>query len=132
MKKGSYIVVDGEPCVVLSNEHSKAGKHGHAKSRIVCVGLFDQKKRSLTMPADSPVDIPEIKKRTVTITYIEGETVGVMDSETYETFELPYPDDPDLKGGLEALKAEPEKMGEHQLEIWDILGSRVIKRLIRP
>ncbi|MHA1730521.1 MAG: translation initiation factor IF-5A [Promethearchaeota archaeon] len=130
LRKGSYLVVEGEPCLVLSNEHSKSGKHGHAKSRITCVGLFDKKKRSLTFPADTGVDVPEINKRTASISYIEAGTVGLMDQESFESFEVDWPDDDELKKKLELLQQDPDKAAASQVEVWDVLGSRVIKRVM--
>ena len=44
-------MVDDEPCIIKSTERSKSGKHGHAKVRVVCVGMFDENKRSLTIPS---------------------------------------------------------------------------------
>ncbi len=130
LKKGSYLVVEGEPCLVLSNEHSKSGKHGHAKSRITCVGLFDQKKRSLTFPADAGIDVPEINKRTATISYIEPNMIGVMDQDTFESFEVKWPEEPDMRQKLEGLQQDPDKAAASQLEIWDVLGMRVVKRVM--
>ena len=34
LKVGSYIVIDGEPCRIVSYDHSKPGKHGSAKARV--------------------------------------------------------------------------------------------------
>ncbi|GAG99185.1 unnamed protein product, partial [marine sediment metagenome] len=59
LKKGSYVIEDGEPCLIKSIEKSKSGKHGHAKMKVVCVGLFDGNKRSLTIPSGHMVDTPE-------------------------------------------------------------------------
>ena len=58
-KKGNYFVPVGatEPFQVLTNDHSKSGKHGHAKSRIGCVGLFSGKKKSISMTADTSCEI---------------------------------------------------------------------------
>lgn len=129
LKKGSYLMVDDEPCIVLSNEHSKSGKHGHAKSRITCVGLFDEKKRSLTFPADAGVDVPEILKRNATISYIE-EHVGLMDQDSYESFEVRWPDEEDMRQKLNKLKENPDMLGTATAEYWDVVGKRVIKRVV--
>ena len=62
IKRGSYIVVDEEPCQVLDLSHSKTGKHGHAKIRMEVIGLFDKKKRSPVMPSTAKVQVPIIDK----------------------------------------------------------------------
>ena len=64
LKKGSFIVINGEPCKVVSIEKSKTGKHGHAKARIVAVGVFDNVKRSIVQPTDAKIEVPIIDKRT--------------------------------------------------------------------
>ena len=123
LKKGSYFMDGEEPCRVLSNEHSKSGKHGHAKCRITAIGLFDEKKRSLTFPADTLMDVPEILKRTATVSYIEGEHVGLMDQETYESYDVTLPEDLEIQ---EKLLAAGEGS---QVEIWDVVGKKMITRV---
>jgi len=90
LKKGNYYIYEGEPYLVLTNDHSKSGKHGHAKSRIGCVGLFTKKKKSLTMTADTSVEVPEIEKRSGQLVDINDndQLVHVMDLENYETMEI--------------------------------------------
>jgi translation initiation factor 5A len=131
LKKGNYFMVDGEPCSVLATEHSKSGKHGHAKMRISCVGLFDKKKRSVMFTADSMVDMPEITKRSGQITDITDDTVIVMDLESYETITCDWPtDEEDAIKKLESLKSDPEKIGDSQAEFWDVIGKKIIRRVI--
>ena len=50
LKVGRYILIDEEPCKIISIDTSKPGKHGEAKSRIDAVGLYDEKKRSVVFP----------------------------------------------------------------------------------
>ncbi|HDQ06034.1 MAG TPA: translation initiation factor IF-5A, partial [Candidatus Bathyarchaeota archaeon] len=33
LRVGSYIIIDGEPCKIVSYSKSKPGKHGSAKAR---------------------------------------------------------------------------------------------------
>ncbi|MHA1216500.1 MAG: translation initiation factor IF-5A, partial [Candidatus Thorarchaeota archaeon] len=67
LKPGSYFIIDGEPCRVVSIEKSKPGKHGAAKANIVAIGFFDGRKRNAIMPADRMVDVPVIDKKSATI-----------------------------------------------------------------
>ena len=53
LKVGRYVMIDDEACRVVSIEKSKSGKHGHAKDRIVAVGLFDGVKRSIVTPSEA-------------------------------------------------------------------------------
>ena len=63
IKDGSFIIIDGAACRVVSAETSKSGKHGHAKARIVAIGLLDKKRREIVLPTSDNVDVPMIEKR---------------------------------------------------------------------
>jgi len=122
-------MVDEEPCQIKSTERSKSGKHGHAKVRIVCVGLFDNNKRSLTFPSGSMVDIPEITKGTAQINYIEENSINIMDLESYESIDVNWPQDEDLKNKLKDLQADPKKISTAQVEYWGLAGKTLINRV---
>jgi len=83
LKPGGYFLIDDEPCRVISIEKSKPGKHGSAKANIVAVGFFDKRKRNVITPADRMVDVPLIDKKSATVITDMGETLNLMDSETY-------------------------------------------------
>lgn len=117
LKEGSYVVIDGEPCKVMSVAHSKPGKHGSAKVRIDAIGIFDKQKRSLVQPVDAKIEIPIIDKRSAQVISIMGDIVQLMDLETYETFELPIPDD--FEGELE---------NGCEVEYWKSLGKMKLVR----
>ena len=101
LKVGKYIIVDDEPCKILSITTSKPGKHGEAKARIDAMGLFDTQKRSIVHPVKHKVGVPMIDKRTAQVLSIAGSTAQLMDMATYETFELPLPEDMTLEPGKE-------------------------------
>src|SRR2546427_2335350 len=42
LKVNRYVVIDEEPCRIISIQMSKPGKHGEAKARLEVVGLFDR------------------------------------------------------------------------------------------
>ncbi len=103
LKVGRYVLIDEEPCKIQSISTSKPGKHGEAKARIDAVGIFDEQKRSVVHPVKHKVGVPIIDKRSAQILALMGsEVVQLMDMETYETFEMPIPED--LKGQLEPGK----------------------------
>jgi translation initiation factor 5A len=102
LKVNRYIIIDEEPCKILSISTSKPGKHGEAKARIEAVGIFDNQKRSVVHPVKHKVGVPMIDKRSAQILSIMGENVQLMDMETYQTFEMPIPEE--LKGQLEPGK----------------------------
>ncbi|MDD1743245.1 MAG: translation initiation factor IF-5A [Methanomassiliicoccales archaeon] len=88
LKEGRYVVIDDEPCKILSIQMSKPGKHGEAKARIDAVGLFDEKKRSIVHPVTHKVQVPMIDKRKAQILAISGKEVQLMDLENFENFSL--------------------------------------------
>jgi len=118
LKKGSTIVIDGAACKVTDLSISRPGKHGHAKVRLQAVGLLDEKKRELVMPGHDNVETPIIEKKSAQVLSISGNTANLMDMESYETFDLPIPEE--LQGqvveGVEVL-------------YWDILDAKVIKQV---
>jgi len=93
LKEGRYVIIDDEPCKILSIQTSKPGKHGEAKARIDAVGLFDEKKRSIVHPVTHKVQVPMIDKRKAQILVIAGAEVQLMDLDNYENFSLPIPEE---------------------------------------
>jgi len=87
LKVGSYIVVDGEPCRIVSYDHSKPGKHGSAKARVAAIGVFDGSKHSLVSPVSANVEVPIIDKRNGQVISISSKTLQLMDLESFEVFD---------------------------------------------
>lgn len=88
LKEGKYVVVDDEPCKILSISTSKPGKHGAAKSRIDVVGIFDGVKRSIVQPVSAKTYVPIVERKNAQVISIAGTTVQFMDIKDYEMFEL--------------------------------------------
>ena len=118
LKKGDTIIVDEAPCKVTDIATSRPGKHGHAKVNLMAVGILDGKKRNLVMPGHDKVEAPIIGKKNAQVLSISGNTANVMDTETYETFDMEIPEE--LKGevreGVEVL-------------YWVIMNAKVIKQV---
>jgi len=93
LKVNRYIIIDEEPCKIMSISTSKPGKHGEAKARIEAIGVFDGQKRSIVHPVKHKVHVPLIDKRSAQVVALMGENVQLMDMETYETFEMKIPDE---------------------------------------
>ena len=102
LRVNRYMIIDEEPCKIMSISTSKPGKHGEAKARIEAIGVFDGQKRSVVHPVKHKVHVPLIDKRNAQVLALMGENVQLMDLETYETFEMPIPDE--YKGQLEPGK----------------------------
>jgi translation initiation factor 5A len=122
-------MVDEEPCIIKSTERSKSGKHGHAKVRVVCVGMFDKNKRSLTIPSGHMVEVPEIIKGNAQINFIEDASINIMNLESYESFDVDWPQDNALKSKLKEIQMDPSKISTTQVEYWQLAGRTLINRV---
>lgn len=123
VKVGSYIIIDGEACKVVSQDHFKPGKHGSAKVRLVAISILTGGKKSYVAPAESRVDIPIIDKRSGQVTSITDNMVQIMDLATFEVLETPKPSAEDLAelNGTIAPGVE--------VEYWSMLGRNKIMRV---
>jgi translation initiation factor 5A len=106
LKEGGYVMVEGEPCRILSLVKSKPGKHGEAKARIEVVGIFDGKRHSIVKPVTGTIQVPMILKKKAEVVSLQGETVQLMDLETYEMFDLTVPAGKKLAEGEEITYIE--------------------------
>jgi len=118
LKRGSNVMIEGEPCRVTDVQVSRPGKHGHAKVRLSAIGIIDEKKRIIVKPGHDKIDVPIIDKRTAQVLSVQGKKINVMDIETYETFDLEVPDDFDGKvtDGVNVL-------------YWSLAGKRILKQV---
>ena len=118
IKPGSLMMIDGVACKVSSVDVSRPGKHGHAKFRIVAVGVIDGKKRDIVMPHQA-IEVPVIGKRNAQVLSVSGNKANVMDSETFETMDLEVPEE--LQG----------KIKEGQTIIyWEITDYKIMKQVV--
>jgi len=113
------MIIDNEPCRIVDITKSKPGKHGSAKARIVAIGVFDGQKRQFVKPVDSNAEIPIIDKRLGQVFTVNPNSVQIMDLETYEYVDAPFPEEEDLKAKL-TVGAE--------IEYWKIMGRVKIVR----
>ena len=118
IQKGNFIILEGAACRVVDVEISKPGKHGHSKVKVSAVGLVDDKKRIVVMPGHDNVEVPIIEKRTAQVLSVQGDKANVMDSETYETFDLNVTEE--FKGQV---------VEGSSVLYWTILSEKVIKQV---
>ena len=112
-------MIDGEPCRIVDISKSKPGKHGSAKARIVAIGVFDNQKRQFVKPVDLGAEVPIIDKRAGQVFSVNPNGVQIMDLETYEYIDAPFPEEEDLKAKL---------LAGTEIEYWKILGKVKIVR----
>ncbi|MCK4475723.1 MAG: translation initiation factor IF-5A [Methanophagales archaeon] len=104
LKEGRYVVMDEEPCTILSMTTSKPGKHGAAKARIEGMGVFDSQKRTAIQPVTAKLYVPVIERRSGQVLSVLDDTVQVMDLEDYSTIEIEIPEELKGKGRIEPGK----------------------------
>ncbi|MCJ7699321.1 translation initiation factor IF-5A [Candidatus Bathyarchaeota archaeon] len=119
LRVGGYMLIEGEPCHIVDIQKSKPGKHGSAKARIAAIGVFDGVKRSFVKPVDLGAEVPIIDKRMGQVFAVNPTGVQIMDMETYEYIDLPYPQEEELKTKL---------IAGVEVEYWKILGKTKIVR----
>jgi len=118
VKTGTNIIVDGVPCVVKSIDISKTGKHGHAKCRIEAVPIIGGSKKVFVVPGHERLEVPSVDKRKAQVLSKTDGKVSVMDLESFETIEVPCPD--------EKVFEDLEENGN--CEYWDVEGQKLVKR----
>ena len=118
LKKGDTIIIDDAPCKITDTATSRPGKHGHAKVNLTAVGILDGKKRQMVLPGHDKVEAPIIEKKSAQILSVSGDKANVMDTETYETFDMDIPEE--LKGEVTEGK---------EVLYWTIMGAKVMKQL---
>ena len=119
LKVGSYIIIDGEPCRIVSYDHSKPGKHGSAKARVAAIGVFDGSKHSLVSPVSANVEVPLIDKRNGQVISILDQMLQIMDLETFEVFETSSVED-EIRGRIQQGS---------EIEYWKVLERIKIVRV---
>jgi len=118
LKPGGMILIDDVPCRVEKVQSSSSGKHGHAKVRVDAVGLLDGKRRSIVKPSGDNVDVPILNKNTAQVLAVAGDNVQLMDTTTFEMFELPVPES--MKGTLVAGS---------EIQYFEIMGVKTLQQV---
>jgi len=128
IKVGRYVIHpdDNEVYKVLSVDHSKPGKHGSAKARMLLQNAFTSSKKQLISPVDKRINAPTIDKRLAQVTNLSEDSVSLMDNKTYETFETSLPSEEKLKKKLLALFKAGKGI---EVEYWEIMNRKKIQEI---
>ena len=119
LRVGKYVVIDGEPCRVVSIETSKTGKHGSMIARVEALSLHTGTKRTLLKPVDASCEVPIImKKNAQVVAHMGGNRYQLMDLETYEMSEIEVP--PEFLNQVQAGK---------EVEIQEVMGKKMLTRV---
>lgn len=118
LKEGKYLLIDDIPCRIVEIESSKSGKHGAHKLRITGIGIFDGQKKVMLAPGDSDVEVPIIDRKNAQVMSVSGKIAQVMDSQTYEMYDIELSDD------LLPLAAAGK-----EVEIIEAMGKKKVERI---
>lgn len=121
LRSGSYILVDGEPCIVKDTQTSRPGKHGHAKVRIKATSILTGSNKEVVKPGHDNVEVPIILKKTGQILSINGDDIEIMDMETYENLLA------DKKFADESIKDSLE--AGQTILFWQVTGRILVKQI---
>ena len=119
LRPGRFLLIDGVPCRVVEIDVSSPGKHGAAKMRVTAVGIFDGSKKTLLKPSDADIEVPVINKKKAQVVSITENRAQLMDLESYDTYELPVPED--LKNSVKAGA---------EVEVMESMGKKAISRVM--
>lgn len=122
LRSGNYILHEGTVLQVKDTQTSRPGKHGHAKVRIKCINIFTGNGKEVVMPGHDSVEVPIIYKKNAQVLSIVGETLELMDMESFETVttESKFIDE-EISGKVEA--------GQTVL-IWYVTDKILIKSIV--
>jgi len=117
-KVGTNIIEDGKSYIVKKIDISKTGKHGHSKCRIEAVAIIGGNKKVFVVPGHERFEVPMVNKNKAQVLSIgEGNSISVMDLESFETLEIPCAED---------IKSQLEE--NSNVEYWDVEGENIVKR----
>lgn len=123
LKAGNYLLIDGSPCIVKDTQTSRPGKHGHAKVRIKATDIITGSTKEVVKPGHDNVEVPIIYKKNGQILSITGESIEMMDMETFETIHA------DLKLVDESIK--DQITAGQTVAFWEVMGKYLIKQIVQ-
>jgi translation initiation factor 5A len=96
LRKGSHVMIKGNPCKIVDYSTSKTGKHGHAKAHIVAIDIFTGKKMEDLCPTSHNMSQPVVtntEMQVLSADYEQG-TVSLLteSGETKDDLNLPHVD----------------------------------------
>lgn len=121
LRPGSYLLIEGAPCIVKDTQTSRPGKHGHAKVRIKAMDILTGSTKEVVKPGHDSVEVPIINKKKGQVLSMNGDMVEMMDMDSFETVTG------DLKIADEDVK---NKIAAGQtVMFWEVVGKIIIKQI---
>ena len=102
MKRGDFVVQDGEPYFVEKAKSVVVGSHSHTKMKIDLINMFSGERRSLSAATGEEFERAEIiRKRGQLIARTGDKMAQVMDMKDYGVLDAEIKDGVDLNEGDE-------------------------------
>lgn len=83
LRSGAKVMLDGNPCSVIENEHVKPGK-GPAFNRLKVRNLTNARVIAKTFPSSADLDEADVTECSMRLLYVDHEGWHFMDEVTYE------------------------------------------------
>jgi len=99
LKKGDYFLHRGEPYLVRRNEIVTVGTHCHKKNKVDAVALFSGRQELLTEHPGNKAELLDIKRKSAQVISKGGNTMQLMDTISFETFDAEAKQDMELSEG---------------------------------
>jgi len=93
LKEGNYILLNNIPCIITSLEMSKTSGRGVERARIEGQSIIDGRKIVELFSSQDNAQVPIVEKKNAQVLSINENKANVMDSETFETFDLDIPEE---------------------------------------
>ncbi len=121
LRAGSYLLVDGNACIVKDTQTSRPGKHGHAKVRIKAIDIITGGMKEVVKPGHDNVEVPIIYKKDGQILSVDGDNIELMDMETFEQITA------DKKIADETIRDSID--AGQTVMFWQVMGKIIIKQI---
>jgi len=93
LREGGYIMMGDTPCIITSFEMSKTSGRGVARARIEGQSILSGRKIVELFSSADNAQVPIVEKKNAQVLSISGDNANVMDSESFETFDLKIPEE---------------------------------------
>ena len=87
LRKGAYILLNGEIMRVVRKETVAYGTHSHSKTKLFLQGLLSKGEKDINLMHHDKVEELDITRKAAQVISKIGEAVQIMDSVSYETFD---------------------------------------------
>jgi len=96
LKKGDFVCIKDHPCKIINVASMKPGKHGHAKTIILALDIFTNKKLEDQSPSSHTLPCPVVTRKEYQLLDINDGMLSLMDDDNNTRDDLNLPDDEEV------------------------------------